>query len=58
VLYGLLGGNGGSFTSPLTGPQMQSKLKDALMTTAVVLATIYVLNKVSFTRNVVQTALA
>jgi hypothetical protein len=37
---------------------MQSKLKDALVTTAVVLGTIYVLNKVSFTRNVVQTALA
>lgn len=37
---------------------MQSKLKDALITTAVVLGTVYVLNKVSFTRNIVQTALA
>lgn len=37
---------------------MQSKLKDALMTTAVVLATVYVLNKVSFTRSIVQTAIA
>lgn len=37
---------------------MQSKVKDALVTTAVVLATIYVLNKVSFTRNIVQTAIA
>jgi hypothetical protein len=36
---------------------MQSKVKEALMTTAVVLATVYVLNKVSFTKKLVQTAL-
>lgn len=36
---------------------MTSKLKEALLTTGVVLATVYVLNKVSFTRNIVQEAL-
>lgn len=36
---------------------MQSKVKEALMTTAAVLATIYVLNKISFTKSLVQTAL-
>lgn len=34
------------------------KIKEALVTTAVVLATIYALNQVSLTRNVVQKALA
>lgn len=37
---------------------MQSQLKQALMTTAVVLASMYVLNQVSFTRNIVQKAIA
>lgn len=36
---------------------MTSKLKEALLTTAVVLATVYVLNKVTFTRGIVQEAL-
>ena len=36
---------------------MKAHLKNALMTTAVVLASIYVLNKVSVTRGLVQTAL-
>lgn len=39
-------------------PAMQSQLKQALMTTAVVLASMYVLNQVSFTRNIVQKAIA
>lgn len=37
---------------------MQSKIKDVLMTTAAVLATVYVLNQIAFTRNLVQKALA
>ncbi|VTU20755.1 hypothetical protein SRS16CHR_02707 [Variovorax sp. SRS16] len=37
---------------------MQSKIKDALISTAAVLATIYVLNQVSITRGLVQKALA
>lgn len=37
---------------------MQSKVKEALMTTAVVLVTIYALNKVSFTKGIVQKALS
>lgn len=37
---------------------MQSQIKNAVMTTAIVLGTIYVLNKFAPTRNVVQTALA
>ena len=37
---------------------MQSKIKDVLITTAAVLACVYVLNKVAFTRNLVQKALA
>lgn len=36
---------------------MQAKIKGALVSTAVVLATIFVLRKVSFTRNVVDQAL-
>jgi hypothetical protein len=36
---------------------MQSKIKDALISTAAVLATIYVLRRVSFTRGLVDTAL-
>jgi hypothetical protein len=37
---------------------MQSKIKDALVSTAIVLATIYALNRVAATRKIVQTALA
>jgi len=37
---------------------MQAQIKNAVMTTAVVLVTIYALNKISFTRPIVQTALA
>ena len=37
---------------------MQSKIKDVLMTTAAVLACVYVLNQISATRNLVQKALA
>lgn len=37
---------------------MQSKIKDALISTAVVLATIYALNQVGFTKGLVQRALA
>ena len=37
---------------------MQSKIKDALISTAAVLATIYVLRRVSVTRGLVDTALA
>jgi hypothetical protein len=37
---------------------MQSKIKDALISTAAVLATIYVLNQISVTRGLVQRALA
>lgn len=37
---------------------MQSKIKDALVSTAAVLATIYVLNQLSVTRGLVQKALA
>jgi hypothetical protein len=37
---------------------MQSKIKDALISTAVVLATVYALNQIAFTRGVVQKALA
>jgi hypothetical protein len=37
---------------------MQSKIKDALISTAAVLATIYVLNQISVSRNLVQRALA
>lgn len=36
---------------------MQAKIKDALITTAVVLGTIYVLNQVSVTKGIVQKAL-
>ena len=36
----------------------QPKIKDVLMTTAAVLATVYVLNQIAFTRNLVQKALA
>jgi hypothetical protein len=36
---------------------MQSKVKEALISTAVVLAVIYGLRRVSFTRNIVDTAL-
>ncbi len=35
-----------------------SKIKEALVTTAVVLATVYALNQVAFTRPMVQKALA
>lgn len=35
-----------------------ARIKDALVSTAVVLATIYALNRVSFTRSIVQQALA
>lgn len=34
-----------------------SKIKEAVVTTAVVLAVIYAMNRVSFTRGIVQTAL-
>jgi len=34
-----------------------AKIKEAVVTTAVVLAVIYAMNKISFTRGVVQTAL-
>lgn len=37
---------------------MQSQVKNAVVTTAIVLGTIFVLNKISFTRPLVQTALA
>jgi hypothetical protein len=37
---------------------MQSKVKEALVSTAIVLATIYVLRRVPFTRPVVDTVLA
>lgn len=37
---------------------MQAKIKDAVITTAVVLATIWALNQVSMTRNLVQRAIA
>jgi hypothetical protein len=37
---------------------MQTQVKNALITTAVTLATIYVLNKITFTRPFVQMALA
>lgn len=37
---------------------MQSQVKNAVVTTGIVLLTIYVLNKISFTRPMVQTALA
>lgn len=37
---------------------MQSQVKNAVITTAIVLGTIFVLNKISFTRPLVQTALA
>ncbi|CKV51373.1 Uncharacterised protein [Mycobacterium tuberculosis] len=37
---------------------MQSKIKDALISTAAVLATIYVLNQISVTRGLVRKALA
>lgn len=43
---------------PVKGIFMQSQVKNAIVTTGIVLATIYVLNKISFTRPVVQTALA
>ena len=36
---------------------MQSQVKNALMTTAIVLGTIFVLNKISFTRPLVRMAL-
>lgn len=36
---------------------MQSQVKNALITTAVVLGTIFVLNKISFTRPIVRMAL-
>ena len=36
---------------------MQSKIKDALISTAAVLATIYVLNQISITKSLVQKAL-
>lgn len=36
---------------------MQSKIKNALMTTAVVLGTLYVLNQISATRGLVQKAI-
>ena len=36
---------------------MQSKIKDALISTAAVLATIYALRKISVTRGIVDTAL-
>lgn len=36
---------------------MQANIKNALMTTAAVLATLYVLNQVSFTRGIVQKAI-
>lgn len=42
----------------IQGTAMQSKIKDVLMTTAAVLATVYVLNQIAFTRNLVQKALA
>lgn len=35
-----------------------AKIKEALITTAVVLATVYALNQIPFTRPVVQKALA
>lgn len=35
-----------------------SKIKEALVSTAAVLATIYVLNQIAFTRGLVQKALA
>ncbi len=37
---------------------MQSQVKNAVVTTGIVLLTIYVMNKISFTRPIVQTALA
>ena len=37
---------------------MQSKIKDALISTAAVLATIYVLRRVSVTRGLVDTAIS
>jgi len=37
---------------------MQSKIKDALISTAAVLATIYVLNQFGITKGLVQKALA
>ena len=36
---------------------MQAHIKNALMTAGIVLATIYVLRKVSFTKTIVDTAL-
>jgi hypothetical protein len=58
-MYGAGGWNVGSIASTIhPGETMQSKVKDALMTTGAVLLTIFVLNKISFTRNLVQTALS
>lgn len=37
---------------------MQSQVKNAVVTTAIVLTTIFVLNKITFTRGLVQQALA
>lgn len=36
---------------------MKAQLKNAVMTTAIVLATIYLLRKVAFTKNVIDQAL-
>lgn len=36
---------------------MKAHLKNAVMTTAIVLATVYLLRKVAFTKNVIDTAL-
>lgn len=36
---------------------MKAQIKNAVMTTAIVLATVYLLRKVSFTKNVIDTAL-
>lgn len=36
---------------------MKAQIKNAVMTTAIVLATVYLLRKVSFTKTVIDTAL-
>lgn len=47
-----------STLQPTERLSMQSQVKNAVVTTAIVLTTIFVLNKITFTRGLVQQALA